>query len=81
MHGSDSPESAEKEVRIIFGNEGIFYQETKSAIYNEKKRPSIYGYIAGLGGRDVLQKEIMDIAEDASRPGAKSDITWVGVKR
>jgi len=66
---------------ISFGNEGIFFQETKSAMYNEKKRPSIYGFIAGLGGRDVLQEEIIDIAESVSESSAKSEITWVGVKR
>ncbi len=66
---------------ISFGNEGIFFQETKSAMYNEKERPPIYGFIAGLGGRDVLVDEIIDIAEGLSKPGRKNEMVWVGVKK
>lgn len=65
---------------ISFGNEGIFFQEIKSAMYNEKRRPSIYGFIAGLGGRDVLVDEIIDIAENMSKRNLKKEMVWVGVK-
>ena len=66
---------------ISFGSEGIFFQETKSALYNEKKHPPIHGFIAGLGGRDVLLNEVIKIAEDLFGPALKKDFTWVGVKR
>jgi 2-oxoisovalerate ferredoxin oxidoreductase alpha subunit len=66
---------------ISLGNEGIFFQEIKSAMYNEKHRPAIYGFIAGLGGRDVLVNEIIDIAENAPKRNLKKEITWVGVKK
>ena len=65
---------------ISLGNEGIFFQEIKSALYNEKHRPAIYGFIAGLGGRDVLEDEIVRIAEDISKRSFKKEITWVGAK-
>ncbi len=65
---------------ISLGNEGIFFQEIKSALYNEKRRPAIYGFIAGLGGRDVLEDEIVRIAEDISKRSFKKEITWVGAK-
>ncbi len=65
---------------ISLGNEGIFFQEIKSSLYNEKKRPAIYGFIAGLGGRDVLVDEIINIAENMSSLKPKKEITWVGAK-
>ncbi|MBL7071755.1 MAG: pyruvate ferredoxin oxidoreductase [Candidatus Omnitrophica bacterium] len=65
---------------ISLGNEGIFFQEIKSALYNEKKRPSIYGYIAGLGGRDVAVDEIIEIAENLPKQSSKKELIWVGAK-
>ena len=65
---------------ISLGNEGIFFQEIKSALYNEKSRPAIYGFIAGLGGRDVLACEIIDIAINMSKGSYKKEMVWVGVK-
>ena len=65
---------------ISLGNEGIFFQEIKSALYNEKQRPAIYGFIAGLGGRDVLVDEIIDIAENMSKRKFKKEMVWVGAK-
>ena len=33
------------------------YSDTRSALYDAPKRPMLYGYTAGLGGRDVLLPE------------------------
>ncbi len=38
---------------ISLGNEGALYTELTSAFYNQKKKPIINGFIAGLGGRDI----------------------------
>lgn len=65
---------------VSFGNEGIFFQEIKSALYNEKRRPTIYGFIAGLGGRDISVDEIIDIAENMSKRNFRKEIIWVGAK-
>jgi len=65
---------------MSLGNEGIFFQEVKSAIYNEKHHPPIYGFIAGLGGRDVTVEEIIKIAENMSKDIYKKEIVWVGAK-
>jgi len=62
------------------GNEGIFFQEIKSALYNVKRRPVLYGFIAGLGGKDVSVEEIINIAENMSKQNLKNEITWVGAK-
>jgi pyruvate/2-oxoacid:ferredoxin oxidoreductase alpha subunit len=67
---------------IGFGASGIFYSEVKTAMYNEKNTPPIFGVIAGLGGRDVTSKNIIEIYEDVMKmKKPKSDIIWKGLKR
>ncbi len=66
---------------ISFGSSGIFYQEVKAACYNEKNTPPIFGVITGLGGRDVGEKDIINIYEDVMKQDEpKSDIIWKGVR-
>jgi len=66
---------------IGFGASGIFYQEIKAAMYNEKKKPPIFGVVTGLGGRDVSSKDIIEIYQDVIRnEKPKSDIIWKGLK-
>jgi len=65
---------------IGFGSSGIFYQEVKAAMYNEKKTPPIFGVVTGLGGRDVTSKDIVGIYEDVTKmEEPKSDIIWKGI--
>jgi pyruvate/2-oxoacid:ferredoxin oxidoreductase alpha subunit len=67
---------------IGFGASGIFYQEVKAAMYNEENTPPIFGVIAGLGGRDVTSKNIIEIYEDIIKmKKPKSDIFWKGLKK
>lgn len=67
---------------ISFGAGGIFAQEIKAAIHNAKEglRPPIYGFVAGLGGRDITPdtvREIIDYAESHDEP---EDLIWIGVR-
>jgi pyruvate/2-oxoacid:ferredoxin oxidoreductase alpha subunit len=67
---------------ISFGHGGIFAEETKSALYNGPHRPPIFGFIIGLGGRDVTPASIRGIAEYAFQHDApEGEIIWRGVKR
>lgn len=67
---------------IGFGASGIFCQEVKAAMYNEKNTPPIFGVIAGLGGRDVTSKNIIEIYEDVMKmEEPQLDIIWKGLKR
>jgi len=66
---------------ISFGSEGVFFTETKAALYNEKDRPAIYGIIIGLGGRDVTVDDIIKIAKKGKEDKFKiNEINWWGVK-
>ncbi len=49
---------------ISFGAQGIFCQEVRSAIYGKANIPDVYGYILGLGGRDVIPGRIIDIYKE-----------------
>jgi pyruvate/2-oxoacid:ferredoxin oxidoreductase alpha subunit len=65
------------------GHGGIFAEETRSALYDlaPENRPELYGYVLGLGGRDVTPEVIRDIVGQtrfAGRP-ERADL-WVGVK-
>lgn len=61
------------------GSGGIVFQEVKSALYNESHKPPVYGYIAGLGGRDITVNTINKIFEHAKKNDPE-DIIWMEVK-
>ncbi len=66
---------------ISFGHSGIFAQEIKSALYNCKNASPIWGYITGLGGRDVTVEDIKEIVNDTIKSDKpEKDILWKGVK-
>ena len=66
---------------ISFGNQGIFFQEIKAALYGRTDIP-IVGYIAGLGGRDVTPTVIREIADKAiNDKDPERYINWIGVKK
>ena len=64
---------------ISLGNEGIFFTEIKAALANLKQKPAIYGFIAGLGGREVTVEDIIKIAGDVSK-GKVKEFNWTGLK-
>jgi pyruvate/2-oxoacid:ferredoxin oxidoreductase alpha subunit len=79
---SGVPRVAVIDRNISPGHAGIFAEEIRSALYDVESgvRPRLFGYIAGLGGRDVTPAvidEIIDrtLAADAPEP---HDL-WVGV--
>jgi 2-oxoisovalerate ferredoxin oxidoreductase alpha subunit len=48
---------------VSFGMEGFLASEVKASILTEKDRPSVAGFLAGLGGRDVTSGTIGKIAK------------------
>ncbi|MEE4359191.1 MAG: transketolase C-terminal domain-containing protein, partial [Desulfococcaceae bacterium] len=64
-----------------FGASGIFAQEIRAALYNSDKRPPVFGYITGLGGRDVTPEILEDIyrmTKEKAEPERES--VWVGLQ-
>ncbi len=67
---------------LSYGHHGIFYQEVKSALYGRDGTPPVFGYVAGLGGRDITPGDFKDIYQSASSKNAPyEEIGWIGVKR
>ncbi len=63
-----------------FGAGGIFAQEVRAALCNQEERPPVFGFIAGLGGRDVTLDTLEDIyrqTKDQAHPEPES--IWIGL--
>ena len=61
---------------ISIGSEGALFNEVKAALYL-KSDAKVYGFIAGLGGKDVTYLDIEDICKKVMSGKAK-DIEWFG---
>jgi pyruvate/2-oxoacid:ferredoxin oxidoreductase alpha subunit len=64
---------------ISFGAGGIFSQEIKSALHNHQHVP-IFGFVAGLGGRDITPSTIHEILDYTQEHDEPQDLIWIGVK-
>lgn len=65
------------------GHGGIFAEEIRSALYDVPldDRPTVYGYVLGLGGRDVTPETVDEIIERTRALDAPTrEDLWVGVK-
>ena len=63
-----------------FGASGIFAQELRAALYNAEAPPEIFGYIAGLGGRDVTPEIIEDIYWQTKKEDRlQTENIWIGL--
>jgi pyruvate/2-oxoacid:ferredoxin oxidoreductase alpha subunit len=67
---------------ISYGHHGIFYQEVKSALYGECDGLPLFGFITGLGGRDITPSNFKEIAHYAlERDKPEERIVWIGVNK
>ena len=61
---------------------GIIAQELRASLYHREARPPVFGFVAGLGGRDItpdLIEEALRHTLDHSQP--EGDVLWLGLKR
>jgi len=70
---------------ISFGMEGILLTEMRSALFDLSKKPLTKNFIAGLGGRDVTESDIEEIAKKTFRiletGMGVEEIEWVNLRR
>ncbi len=67
---------------ISYGHHGMFYQEVKSALFGHDGTLPIFGFITGLGGRDITPstfREILGFVQDKDKP--EEEIIWIGVNK
>ena len=63
-----------------FGASGIFAQELRAALYHAESPPRLFGYIAGLGGRDVIPQTIEDLYWQTKKDNnPPSESIWIGL--
>jgi pyruvate/2-oxoacid:ferredoxin oxidoreductase alpha subunit len=61
---------------------GIFAQELKASLYSREERPQIFGFISGLGGRDVTPELIEEtVLYTREHPQPEEEILWLGLKK
>jgi len=76
------PKVAVIDRNISFGMGGIFAEEVRSIFCNEEKRPMVFSYVSGLGGRDITRETLSNIVEytlEQDRP--KQDVLWPDLRR
>ena len=65
---------------MSIGSGGIFAQEIRGSLYSMGTRPEVFGYIAGLGGKDVTPEDIAEIIEyTLAHEKAPEDLKWIGL--
>jgi pyruvate/2-oxoacid:ferredoxin oxidoreductase alpha subunit len=61
---------------------GIFAQELRASLYPREERPQVFGFISGLGGRDITPELIEEaIQYTVEHPRPEKEILWLGLKR
>ncbi|MDO5848391.1 MAG: pyruvate synthase subunit PorA [Methanobrevibacter sp.] len=58
---------------ISFGIGGALFADVKAKIHKDA-----YGFIVGLGGRDITPEAIMEVYEKTKNP--EREVTWIGLK-
>lgn len=64
------------------GAGGILAQELKAALFSLTKRPKVFEYIGGLGGKDITPQTIYEIFMNTLRnTQAPKEPIWIGVEK
>ena len=65
-----------------FGAGGIFAQEIRAALCNHDPHPQVFGFVVGLGGRDITPDTLMEIYEITRINSAPAeDSIWIGLNQ
>lgn len=63
-----------------FGASGIFAQEVRAALCNRQPHAPVFGYVAGLGGRDITEQTLIEIYDKTRQNDTPSDESiWIGL--
>jgi pyruvate/2-oxoacid:ferredoxin oxidoreductase alpha subunit len=62
------------------GHSGIFAEEIRSAMAGVPGSPPVFGYVLGLGGRDVRVETVIEVFDDLTTRDEPESALFVGVK-
>jgi len=66
---------------ISFGKSGIWADEVRGCLAGETGMPKVFGYVTGLGGRDITPELLGDIVKEAQKKKAPDSLVyWKGIK-
>lgn len=71
--GLESIGVLEKDVSL--GTNGALYDEVRSALYELMKKPKVSNFIAGLGGRDITEKDLENMIKKIK--AGKEGVEWL----
>lgn len=75
------PKVAVLDRNICIGSTGIFCQEVKAALYDAGLKNQVFGFVVGLGGRDITPEVIRHMtAQVEEQQAPESAIYWEGLK-
>jgi pyruvate/2-oxoacid:ferredoxin oxidoreductase alpha subunit len=81
-HLKSAPKIAIIDRNISFGAGGIFAQEIRAALCNQDPHPQVYGYVAGLGGRDITPDTLIEIYNQTkNQPAPAEETIWIGLNQ
>jgi pyruvate/2-oxoacid:ferredoxin oxidoreductase alpha subunit len=60
------------------GTGGIFWQEIRACLQGQGER-LVQGYLAGVGGGDVVPETVNEVVEDLSLRTEAGDPVWKGI--
>ena len=81
-HLKSTPKIAVIDRNISFGAGGIFAQEIRAALCNQEPHPKVFGYVAGLGGRDITPDTLVEIYNHTKNHFAPAEETiWIGLNQ
>jgi pyruvate/2-oxoacid:ferredoxin oxidoreductase alpha subunit len=79
--------SGAKKVAVLdrdnsLGCGGIVAQELKAALYGVSRRPKVFEFIGGLGGKDITPEDIQGILEYTLQASSSNGTPiWMGIKK
>jgi len=81
-HLKSTPKIAVIDRNISFGAGGIFAQEIRAALCNQEPHPKVFGYVAGLGGRDITADTLVEIYNHTKKsPFPAAETIWIGLNQ
>ncbi len=67
---------------VSFGAGGIFAQEIRAALCNLDRHPRVFGYVAGLGGRDITPDTLIEIYDETKKNSTPDqESVWIGLNQ
>jgi pyruvate ferredoxin oxidoreductase alpha subunit len=61
---------------------GVLFNDIRALMYDAPRRPVISGFVAGLGGREVEEKDALQMFRltQKAAEGGRGAVTWIGVR-